>query len=83
MGTGNGAYAFLYSNGTIQDLNSLLVGFPSGDQLEYAYGINDAGQIVGQASWGAFLLTPFPSPRPSPGSSAPARLRQGSASGHG
>ena len=55
--------AFLYTgNGPIQDLNTL-VSPTSGWTLEYAYGVNDMGQIVGQGQIGghthAFLLTPI------------------------
>ena len=57
-------HAFLYNNGTMTDLNSLI---PSGWILEVANAINDNGQIVGQGinSQGqsdAFLLTPVPEP---------------------
>jgi probable HAF family extracellular repeat protein len=53
-------HAFLYTNGQMQDLNSL-VDLPPGVSLEYAYGINDQGWIVGQTSSGhAYLLTPIP-----------------------
>ena len=59
------AHAFLYSNGQMQDLNSLIpVG--SGWILREAWGINTSGQIVG---WGvinghsrAFLATPGTAP---------------------
>ena len=57
-------HAFLYSNGTMTDLNALI---PSGWTLEQANAINDAGQIVGygynpQGQQDAFLLTPVPEP---------------------
>ncbi|MGE5607813.1 MAG: DUF3466 family protein [Bacillota bacterium] len=65
--------AFLYSNGSMADLNTL-IDPQAGWKLAYATDINDAGQIVG---WGyvtieengqtirqshAFLLTPIPEP---------------------
>jgi probable HAF family extracellular repeat protein len=54
-------HAFLYANGQMQDLNDL-VDLPDGVFLSSAYGINDQGWIVGQASNGhAYLLTPIPS----------------------
>ncbi len=63
----NGLTAFVDSNGTMTDLNSLIS--PScGMTLLEATGINDAGQIIG---WGTtnvndvtqgFLLTPVPEP---------------------
>ena len=47
-GSSGGAYhAFLYSNGTMQDLGSL------GGDGGVAYGINAGGQIVGYASTAA------------------------------
>ena len=64
---GGQEHAFLYSGGTMVDLNSLLVP-GSGWTLKRAYAINNAGQIAG---WGAdpfggtqvaFLLTPTPEP---------------------
>ncbi|HEX5242154.1 MAG TPA: hypothetical protein VFW23_02745 [Tepidisphaeraceae bacterium] len=59
------AHAFIYTNGTMQDLN-LLIDPNSGWQLGFAYGINDAGQITGYGQLDgenhAFLLTPTPEP---------------------
>ncbi len=56
-------HAFLYANGTMYDLNKLLVN-GTGWQLSFATMINDAGQIVGtglyQGQQRAFLLTPVP-----------------------
>jgi probable HAF family extracellular repeat protein len=59
-------HAFLYSNGTIIDLNSLLSP-TSGWELQLATGINDSGQIAGYGSINgqthAFLLdTSAPEP---------------------
>jgi probable HAF family extracellular repeat protein len=52
-------HAFLYSNATMTDLNSLVSNLPSGVYLEYATAINDSGQIVAQANNNlAYLLTP-------------------------
>lgn len=57
-------HAFIYANGTMTDLNKLLTGpaKASGVVLTTAYGINDAGQIVGHATVNghahAYLLTP-------------------------
>jgi probable HAF family extracellular repeat protein len=58
--------AFLYSGGTMYDLNSLI---PAGSdwQLVAAYGINDAGDIIGYGinplgQTEAFELTPLPEP---------------------
>lgn len=54
--------AFRYGDGQAQDLNSLVPN--SGWILNWAYGINDAGQIVGagtiigQTQKHAFLMTP-------------------------
>jgi len=54
-------HAFVYSNGKMQDLNNLIPA-GSGWVLSTAYGINDAGQIVGYGTHNkrqrAFLLTP-------------------------
>jgi hypothetical protein len=61
---GNG---FLYSNGSIQALLSLLPGSSGWSNLN-ATGINDAGQIVGQGTFDgqqvAFLMTPDAVPEP-------------------
>jgi probable HAF family extracellular repeat protein len=46
---------FLYSNGQMYDLNSLLVNSP---ESVWAAGINDSGQIIGGFSSAAYLLTP-------------------------
>src|SRR5262249_51645833 len=52
---------FVYLDGTLYDLNSLLPA-NSGWTLTAAYGLNDAGQIVGTGTYNgdpsAFLLTP-------------------------
>ncbi|QSJ19501.1 DUF3466 family protein [Nostoc sp. UHCC 0702] len=60
--TGNGIRAFLYSDGVIQDLNSLIVSNP-GFILTQARDINDVGQIVGAGTINgelhAVLLTPY------------------------
>ncbi|MGI8745370.1 MAG: HAF repeat-containing protein [Bryobacteraceae bacterium] len=57
----SGADAFLYRGGNLSDLNSL-IGSTSGWQLQQAYGINNAGQIVGsgryQGQSHAFVLDP-------------------------
>jgi len=55
-------HAFLYNQGNMTDLNAM-VPATSGWTLEYAYSINDTGQIVGYGSYRgsaqrAFLLTP-------------------------
>lgn len=58
---GSGTAAFLYYDGILADLNSR-IDPNSGWKLLAAYGINDAGQIVGRGlfhgSEQAFLLTP-------------------------
>jgi probable HAF family extracellular repeat protein len=67
--TSLGSHAFLYSAGTMTDLNDL-IDPASGWVLGIATGINDAGQIVGQGYYTegfqththAFLLTPTPEP---------------------
>ncbi len=56
------SHAFVYKNGQIYDLNAL-VSDTGGLTLSAAYGINDAGQIVGygktaRGDYRAFLLTP-------------------------
>jgi probable HAF family extracellular repeat protein len=67
VGTGD-RHAFLYTDGTMVDLNSL-VDPASGWTLVEATAINDAGQIAGYGlndatgDTEAFLLTPVPEPR--------------------
>ena len=66
VGYGGNGHAFLYSNGTCADLNSLVSA--SSWTLEGALAINDSGQIVGDAynhttgQEQAVLLTPVPEP---------------------
>ena len=60
----NTSHAFLYSGGTMMDLNNLTTA-PTGWTLQSATGINDRGQIVGYGMNAAriqraFLLTPMP-----------------------
>jgi probable HAF family extracellular repeat protein len=55
-------HAYIYSDGVVRNLNSLIPP-GSGLHLAYATGINNAGQIVGvaydsRASYHAYLLTP-------------------------
>jgi probable HAF family extracellular repeat protein len=58
-------HGFLYQDGRMFDLNSLLAADP-GWVIGRATAINDAGQIVGRAYFNgasrAFLLTPIPEP---------------------
>ncbi len=60
-------HSFLYSNGSMLDLNNLITP-GSGITLSIAYGINDAGDIYGMASQKsgryAFELTPAAVPEP-------------------
>ncbi len=62
LASGQNPHAFLYANGILLDLNSLI---PSGSgwELTGAYGINSAGQIVGEGLFHgesrAFLLDPL------------------------
>jgi probable HAF family extracellular repeat protein len=44
-------YGFLYMNGTMYDINDLILG--SHPQVTFAYSINDSGQIAGTAGGGA------------------------------
>jgi probable HAF family extracellular repeat protein len=61
---GGDQHAFIYSGGVMLDLNSLLNSNAAGWELQYASGINAAGQIVGFGTLNggqdahAFLLTP-------------------------
>ena len=63
LAAGPNPHAFLYSNSILVDLNSLIP-TSSGWELLEAYGINDAGQIVGEGLYQgrdqAFLLNPTP-----------------------
>jgi probable HAF family extracellular repeat protein len=57
-----GCSAFLWSNGTMTDLNSLIASGPA-LYLYFAHAINSSGEIVGMAVWNdsefhAFLATP-------------------------
>jgi probable HAF family extracellular repeat protein len=66
LGSAGAQDAFLYSDGLMQDLNSLIP-LNSGWTLEDATGINDSGQICGyginsSGQGDAFLLTPTPEP---------------------
>ena len=58
-------HGFLFQDGTTFDLNNLLKE-PSGFQIQYAYAIHDAGEIVGQGEIDGkthgFLLVPIPEP---------------------
>jgi probable HAF family extracellular repeat protein len=63
-------HAFLYSNGTMQDLN-LLIPPLSGITLTRAVGIDSAGEIVAYGTDASgqtneYLLTPLESPVPEP-----------------
>jgi hypothetical protein len=57
----DGGGAFLYSEGSMKDLNTLIPA-GSGWHLEFASSIDDTGQIVGFGSFNghehAYLLTP-------------------------
>jgi probable HAF family extracellular repeat protein len=54
------SHAFMYTRGRgMVDLNAL-IDPQSGWELQDAFGINDAGQIVGVGNLGAYLLTPVP-----------------------
>jgi probable HAF family extracellular repeat protein len=57
IGTELGGGAFIYSGGTVQDLNNLIPA-NSGYQLNNADAINDNGQIDATTTGGAVLLTP-------------------------
>jgi hypothetical protein len=63
--SGNPSYgdpnrAFIYSNGTMTDLTSLIA--PLSNPLSAAYAINDAGQIAATDAFHTVLLTPVPEP---------------------
>ena len=64
--SGGDQHAFLYSGGSMWDLNSFIAP-SSGWTLTAAYGINDGGQIVGRGTNSSgqthpFLLIPVPEP---------------------
>jgi probable HAF family extracellular repeat protein len=68
-GKSGGQEAFLYQNGTMYDLNNLIIP-GNGVYLEGAVGINDNGQIIANGfddngATRAFLLTPLSVPEPS------------------
>lgn len=67
-GIGGASHAFLYSDSTMYDLNSLVVGL-AGTLLYVANGINDSGQIVANGCSATFICQAFrldPSPAPPP-----------------
>lgn len=65
FGGANGSHAFIYQNGQMTDLNSIL-GTGNGDIFRSAQDINDAGQITGRVFDAAtgktvpFVATPIP-----------------------
>jgi probable HAF family extracellular repeat protein len=65
FGGANGSHAFIYENGALTDLNSVL-GTGNGDIYRSAQDINDAGQITGRVFDAAsgktltFIATPIP-----------------------
>lgn len=76
LNSGANPHAFLYQNGFMYDLNSLIL--PCGWELLGAYGINNAGQITGeglfQGQKRAFRLDPISSisgPNSGPTTSSP------------
>lgn len=62
---GTGVHGFLWADGTMADLNTLLAN-PAGWEITNAQDINEAGQILGTAclsgSCASVLLTPVPEP---------------------
>jgi probable HAF family extracellular repeat protein len=61
-----GEYAFVDYEGKMTDLNSLLPAADAGGYLNAAYGINDAGRIVGFGDNGFILDTSISSSSPEP-----------------
>ena len=61
---GNLSHAFVYTGGSLADLNDLLAPGHGWEYLTSADAINDNGQIVGYGRIGgqfrAFLMTPVP-----------------------
>jgi hypothetical protein len=59
-------HAFVWRAGVLSDLNDLIGPNSGWDRLQYAYGINELGQITGLGILNgverAFLLTPVPEP---------------------
>jgi probable HAF family extracellular repeat protein len=72
-------HAVLWQYDSVIDLNSQLPKKSDWSLLESAYGVNDAGQIVGQGElasgpiWHAFLLTPSTGGKPSTAAALSAR----------
>ena len=66
MTTGSGEHAFLYSDGTMFDLNTLVTEGLGGATLHEASGINDSGQIVANgcnpSTCQAYRLDPIAGP---------------------
>ena len=64
QGPGDNGIAALWLNDQLYDLNALTIDLPAGVRLNSAADVNDAGQIVGDATVGntqrAFLLDPIP-----------------------
>ena len=65
----SGNYAFVYSNGTLTNLNTVTANLPVGFSLTSANAINLSGDIVGYGTNAAgqvqaFLLTPIATPEP-------------------
>jgi probable HAF family extracellular repeat protein len=67
-GVTGGLHAVVWNGTTAVDLNNQLSPTVTGWTLQYAYGINNSGQIVGYGSYNgvvrSFLLTPTPVPEP-------------------
>jgi probable HAF family extracellular repeat protein len=65
MTTNNVQHACVYTDGSVRDLNGLVINQNSGWTLQTAWSINNAGKIVGvevnsSGASHAFLLTPIP-----------------------
>ena len=61
---GTPSHAFIYTGGTLHDLNDLLAPGHGWEFVTAAFAINNVGQIVGygriDGEFRAFLLTPMP-----------------------